>query len=100
MPFYTRLWSEKDGKVSSDVVNMKNIKIPQNVTARWDEITKQNYYEYQNNGVTYKMWMEDEQSISEKINLVNQYNLAGAGFWEKDRETPGVWNIVKEKLGN
>ena len=100
MPFYTRLWSEKDENVSSDVVNMKNIKIPQNVTARWDEITKQNYYEYQNNGVTYKMWMEDEQSISEKINLVNQYNLAGAGFWEKDRETPGVWNIVKEKLGN
>ena len=98
MPFYTRLWSEKDGQVTSKVVNMKDVKIPENVTPKWDENARQNYYEYQRDGITYKMWIEDEKSISEKLELVKKYNLSGAGFWEKDRETSGVWNIVKEKL--
>ncbi len=98
-PFYTRLWTERDGKVTSKVVNMKNIKIPENVTPRWDENAKQNYIEYQNDGATYKMWIEDEKSIAAKLDIVNKYNLSGAGFWEKDRETPGVWAIAKDKLG-
>lgn len=78
---------------------MKNIKIPENVTPRWDENAKQNYIEYQNDGATYKMWIEDEKSIAAKLDIVNKYNLSGAGFWEKDRETPGVWAIAKDKLG-
>lgn len=100
MPFYTRLWRESNGKITSKVVNMKDVKIPSNVKVTWDDTTKQNYYEYEENGTTYKMWIEDETSISNKLNLVNQYNLAGAGFWEKDREKDGVWSIIKEKLQN
>ena len=46
---------------------MKNIKIPENVTPRWDENAKQNYIEYQNDGSTYKMWIEDEKSIAAKF---------------------------------
>lgn len=100
MPFYTRLWKESNGKIKSKVVNMKDVEIPSNVKVTWDDTTKQNYYEYEENGTTYKMWIEDETSISNKLNLVNQYNLAGAGFWEKDREKDGVWSIIKEKLQN
>ena len=100
MPFYTRLWKESNGKITSKVVNMKDVKIPSNVKVTLDDTTKQNYYEYEENGTTYKMWIEDETSISNKLNLVNQYNLAGAGFWEKDREKDGVWSIIKEKLQN
>ena len=100
MPFYTRLWRESNGKITSKVVNMKDVEIPSNVKVTWDDTTKQNYYEYEENGTTYKMWIEDETSISNKLNLVNQYNLAGAGFWEKDREKDGVWSIIKEKLQN
>ena len=100
MPFYTRLWRKTKRKITSKVVNMKDVEIPSNVKVTWDDTTKQNYYEYEENGTTYKMWIEDETSISNKLNLVNQYNLAGAGFWEKDREKDGVWSIIKEKLQN
>ena len=44
------------------------------------------------------MWIEDEQSISAKIDLVNKYDLAGGSFWEIDRETVGVWKIINEKM--
>lgn len=100
MPFYTRLWREDgSGGVTSKVVNMKDIKIPDGVQVKWDEKLKQNYIEYSDGGVgKYKMWMEDAQSISAKLDFINQYELAGAGFWEKDRETEDVWNVIKEKL--
>ena len=100
MPFYTRLWKETNGKITSKVVNMKAVSIPNGVTTTWNDITKQNYYEYEKDGVKYKMWIEDEMSIKSKLQLIKNYNLAGAGFWEKDREKEGVWTIIKEQLEN
>ena len=98
MPFYTRLWKEENNKLSSQVVNMNKVTIPTGVTKIWDNDAKQNYIEYKEGNATYKMWIEDEDSISAKLDLVNKYDLAGAGFWEIDRETAGVWKIVQDKL--
>ena len=45
------------------------------------------------------MWIENEKSIGEKINLAKKYNLAGIAFWEKDREPNNeFWTFVKEEL--
>ena len=98
MPFYTRLWKEKDGTLTSSVVNMRSVTIPDGVEKTWDENTKQYYIEYEQNGTTYKMWIEDEESLKAKLNLINQYDLAGGAFWSKDRESNTVWGIIAEKL--
>ena len=99
IPFYTRLWEEKDGKViSTRVVNMNDVYIPSNATQEWDNDKKQTVMTYTSGGSTFKMWIEDEKSVKEKLSLVDKYKIAGAGFWEKDREKSEVWNIVKEKL--
>ena len=98
MPFYTRLWKEKDGTLTSSVVNMRSVKIPDGVEKTWDENTKQYYIEYEQNGTTYKMWIEDEESLKAKLNLINQYDLAGGAFWSKDREANTVWGIISDKL--
>ncbi len=102
MPLYTRLWkTDSNGKVTSSVVSMKQIdsKIPNDVEKVWNEDTKQYYVEYENNKNKYQMWIEDEKSIREKLNLINQYELAGGAFWAKDRETEDIWKIAKEVLG-
>lgn len=101
VPFYTRLWSEdSSGKVTSKVVNMKDIDtvIPENVERKWDEKLKQNYVEYLDNGITKKMWIEDLNSIKEKVSLITKNNLAGIASWEKDREDPNVWGLIKKEL--
>ena len=49
-------------------------------------------------GIIYKIWIEDEESIKFKLGLVNTYELAGAAYWEKDRETSNVWTIIREEL--
>lgn len=90
IPLYMRLWEEEeDGTAKPEVVNMKDMfdVLPENQVATWDEELKQYYVEYEEDGKTYKMWVENEKSVGEKINLANQYNLAGIAFWEKDRET-------------
>ena len=102
VPFYTRLWKEANGKVSSETVDLKDVDkvIPANVEKKWNDNLKQYYIEYTQNGAVYKMWIEDLKSISAKLDLINKYKLAGAAYWEKDRESTEVWDIVKEKLGN
>lgn len=102
IPLYTRLWKEENGKVSSKTVNIKSIDtvLPKNVTKQWNEELKQNYAEYEKEGTTYKMWIEDEESIKAKVRLVKQYNLAGTAAWEKDRETENIWTIIKQGLEN
>lgn len=100
IPFYTRLWTESNGTATSKTVNMNNIDavLPSNVTKEWDEELKQYYVEYTQDGKTYKMWVEDEESIKNKVALVKQYNLAGVAAWEKDRETENIWGVIKETL--
>ena len=101
MPLYTRLWrTDSAGKVSSTVVNMNQVsnKLPDNVEKKCDENTKQYYVVYETNGIKYQMWIEDEKSISEKLDLINKYELAGGAFWEKDREIDNIWSLAEEKL--
>jgi len=102
MPFYTRLWKETGSTTKSDVVTMKNIDstLPSGVEKKWDEDLKQYYVEYQKNGTTYKMWIEDERSITEKFALMKEYDLAGAAYWQKDFETANIWNVVDEQINN
>ena len=40
---------------------------------------------------TYTLWYENEQSIKEKLNLVQKYNLRGTGSWSLGQETKEVW---------
>lgn len=102
IPLYTRLWKEDGGKITSKVVNMNKVDetIPSDVERKWDYALKQNYVEYQEKNATYKMWIEDKESIKEKIGLAKKYDLAGIAFWEKDRETEDFWQFVKDELNN
>lgn len=100
IPFYTRIWKESNSNVTSDVVNIGNIErvIPSNVSKTWDDDLQQYYVEYTKGGATYKMWIEDEKSIESKLNLVSKYNLAGAAYWEYDRATSSIWNLISNKI--
>lgn len=100
IPFYTRIWTEENGTLKSSTIDMNNIEksIPSDATKVWDDDLKQYYVEYTKDQKKYKIWVEDEKSIENKLDLVEKYNLAGAAYWEKDRETEDVWNIISQKL--
>ena len=102
IPFYTRIWTEDaNGEViRSSTVNMEDIEsvLPDNIQKTWDDETKQYYVEYQEGNDTRKIWIEDVESLKEKVSLVNENKLAGVASWQKGMETDDVWQMLKEEL--
>lgn len=104
IPFYTRLWKEEPKSsvdasgLSSEILSMnaqEKVLHELGASPKWDEDTKQNYVQAVKDGITYKMWMEDEKSISEKLNLIKEYDLAGYSAWKLGLEDEKVWEVLK-----
>lgn len=106
VPFYTRLWREEpqgEGKVklTSQALSMETAQkqIEENkAQARWEEESGQFYAEYNKDGATYKVWLEEAHSINLKSSLVHKYHLAGAAAWRLDFEFPEIWNVLRRNL--
>ena len=97
IPFYTRVWKTEGGSVTSDAVGMEsaeNFLANHGVQAVWDETTCQNYAEFEENGILYQVWLEDEQSIQVKLNVMTNYNIAGVSAWKLGFERPAIWNVI------
>ena len=73
--------------------------VPENASKTWDDDLKQYYIEFEKDGITYKIWAEDEESIKAKLSLIDEYNLAGAAYWMKDMETDSIWSVISKELG-
>lgn len=103
VPFYSRLWTQKSGnsKPTTKVYSMQDCQDflkTNNLTATLDEKSGQNYAEYTKGSVTYKLWLEDTESLRKRVDLVNKYNLSGISGWQKGLETDDVWNTIKENM--
>lgn len=103
LPFYTRLWTETGGVLTSETVGMNEVDevlaAHPGATETWLPEQAQNYvYEEAEGGVTYQMWVEDETSLQEKLNALSSYGLAGIGGWKLGMETDGVWAMISEFL--
>lgn len=103
VPFYTRLWTEKVGeeKPTTKVYTMKDCEefIEYfGLTKDYDENAGQNYVEYTKGSLTYKLWIEDDTSIKNRIDIVNNYNLAGISAWRKGFETNNTWNVITSNI--
>lgn len=102
VPFYTRLWEiDSDGEVSTTVYGMESSQefIEENgLTEQIDEEAGQHYVELDTDSKTYKLWIEDAFSISQRADIVINYNLAGITGWQKGLETPDIWEVLNEKL--
>ncbi len=105
IPFYTRVWTETlEGdkiKLSSKAYGMKgayNFINEKNGTFKFDEKTGQTYGEAIEDNKTYKVWIEDENSIKKRLDFVFKYDIAGSGAWKRGLEKDEIWPILKQKL--
>ncbi|HJA66698.1 MAG TPA: SH3 domain-containing protein [Candidatus Mediterraneibacter cottocaccae] len=115
VPFYTRLWfetpkteeelAEEEGteaasypnKVSSRALNMDDAAeavADAGASLQWDDTTKQNYAQWEADGGTYKIWLEDTKSLEEKLKVIKANNLAGVAEWSLGMETSAVWDLI------
>ena len=114
MPFYSSIWelTPKDG-AGEDVESASEDYLPYTFTCTeegmqtvenryttngaqpvWSEEDGQYIAEYENGGKTYKMWIENEASLEEKLKVMKQNNLAGAAYWKLGLERPSAWDTI------
>ncbi|NLL79209.1 MAG: SH3 domain-containing protein [Clostridiales bacterium] len=100
LPFYTRIWKTVNGEVTSEAVGMDTAQAfldKNGVTAVWDEGTCQNYAEFTaEDGSFYQVWLEDEQSLAVKLNVMKMNELAGVAAWKLGFERASVWDVIAE----
>ncbi len=103
IPFYTRLWRTTGGNVTSEAIGMDQAQqtiADNNVETYWDKTTSQNYGKYDIDNSTYQIWLEDAQSVAEKVKLVSKYDLAGVSAWKLGFENSGIWKVISDNLNN
>ena len=104
IPLYARLWTlDSNGDVEGQTaipMNEIDESIPSDAERKWDDELKQNYVEYVDGNLTKKIWIEDIDSLKEKISLINTYKLGGVASWELGMETDDVWSMIKQELSN
>ena len=115
VPFFTRLWFETPkteeelskeagteaadypNKISSSAYGMDEaaqVVEDAGVQAQWDEETGQNYAEWEADGGTYKIWLEDTDSLEEKLKVIRENGLAGVAEWSLGMEDSSVWDLI------
>ncbi len=114
IPFYSRVWelTPKEG-AGEDVESASEGYIPYTFTcveegmqtvenrytengaqAIWSKEDGQYVSEYQNGDKTYKIWIENEISLEEKLKVMKKYGLAGAAYWKLGLERPTAWDTI------
>ncbi len=120
IPFYMREWSVPvkgswEGKAKSKTLAMTkalDLEREYRDVMRWDERLKGNYLTLTKKNDVYgiydekkpyegtltKIWFEDPQSLSYKVGLVKELQLAGVAAWRKGFEASDVWPVLSFAL--
>jgi spore germination protein YaaH len=104
VPLYTRLWKEQikeDGTTEVSSQSMSMAKTKEWLTVKglqpvYDEASGQNYAEYfaEEENATYKVWIEDELSLTKRANLAANYKLAGMASWSRVFGDQTAWTAM------
>lgn len=114
VPFYGRIWGLDSNRITGKGVSTKTI---QQILENCESIIT---YDEQNQAVKaevtvtessghftvggdfvlqpgrYVIWFENDQSYQSKLNLIEKYNLKGAGAWSLGQEDPSIWEHYED----
>lgn len=102
LPFYMILWKTVGSTVTDEYITLNNLADflgRVNQTPVWDETTCQNYAEWKSGEALYQIWMEDEQSIKVKLNVMSSKGIGGVAVWKLGNGTEGAWRMIEAFAG-
>lgn len=107
LPFFGRYWKD-DGSIKGKGISL--IRIDELIKKYNGVVTFDNYskspkasinitgYEKDLSPGRYTIWFENQNSILYKLNLIEKYNLKGAGSWSLHQATQNIWDIYDQWL--
>lgn len=108
IPLYTRIWYEAQSSVKANSVVTSSEAISMNfqnklieeyqLTPIWDDIAKLYFVSFIEDDNIVKIWIENPETLSHKVDLVNTLNLAGVSAWRRGFETLETWQTIYDIL--
>lgn len=112
-PFFTRVWIETPKEIGEEVEAAAEDYVPYELSSRavsmeeawnmvsvngaeavWSEEDGQYYAEYVNEGLTYKIWLEEKESMELRLKAAKKKKLAGMSFWKLGLEEKSLWDTI------
>ena len=101
IPFYSRLWKGEGVTLKSSTINMNDMKERFNSAeegAVWDDTLGQYFIETTEDGVLTRLWVEDGRSLSAKLGVIGNYDVAGIACWKLGMENSEAWEAINTYL--
>lgn len=103
VPLYTRIWvmdsaGNKVSNASATMPQIQKLLTDKGLTPTYLTKEGQNYVEYTVPEGTTKIWIEDSASITNRLNYVNSYNLAGSACWQYNQGSSDIWSVFDRYL--
>ena len=103
VPFFTRLWKGSGDQLSS--ISLRMSEIPSYIekyqlSPAWDLDLGQYYVEFKIDNDPVKIWIEDIESMSLRLDTIIPYGLAGVAAWRLGMESSDVWAVIEEFVQN
>ncbi|HBB60197.1 MAG TPA: glycoside hydrolase [Lachnospiraceae bacterium] len=98
VPFYTRLWTEKGEKVTSETAGIAAAKqwiARHNVNMEWDEECGQYYGSVGSEDSLTELWQEEERSLALKMNAIKEADIAGVAGWKLGMDSEEIWDSLQ-----
>lgn len=95
---YDWIVNEKTKAKALSMIKCNELSISTNSTIKWDELAKTPYFEYSIDDKNHIVWFENSKSLSYKLDLVNEFDIAGIAIWRLGLETEDFFNVISQKL--
>lgn len=79
-------------------VEAVQIAVEQGAEILFDEMAQSPYFYYEAEGIRHEVWFEDVRSMQAKFDLIREYDLNGAGYWQIMRLFRANWLLLADQF--
>ncbi|MGB9868131.1 MAG: glycosyl hydrolase family 18 protein [Bacillota bacterium] len=103
IPFYTRVWKVPPGSkgATSRAASMDEVETllkQHKAEVTFDSASGQRLAQYAYEGYHWVIWVEDQDSVRARAELVTKYALAGIASWRRGFESARTWATIADTL--
>lgn len=103
IPNYGYDWPLPYERGMTEAVTIGNVEaiqiaIQNHAVIQFDEIAMSPYFRYVRDGIEHEVWFEDVRSVLAKFNLIKEYGLSGADYWQIMRWWRANWLLLSNQF--
>ncbi|MGE5557866.1 MAG: glycosyl hydrolase family 18 protein [Bacillota bacterium] len=68
------------------------------ILPQWDAQNMVPHFTYWKNGLSHKVYYENNQSLKAKLNVIHEFGIRGVALWRLGQEDPLIWTILGQYL--